>query len=87
MEVEVWDTYVTKKDGSVMHFDILVPEKIKDNSKIFGYGNEYLKSKEQEGQPITSKECKLCHIETLRKEWEIEIRKNGYIIVEMENCQ
>jgi hypothetical protein len=25
MEVAVWDTYVTKKDGSVMHFDIIAP--------------------------------------------------------------
>jgi len=28
MKVAVWDTYVTKKDGSVMHFDIIVPEEI-----------------------------------------------------------
>ncbi len=23
--VNVWDTYVTKKDGSIMHFDIIAP--------------------------------------------------------------
>ena len=25
MNVAVWDTYVTKKDGNVMHFDIIAP--------------------------------------------------------------
>jgi hypothetical protein len=27
MKVSVFDTYVTKKDGDLMHFDIIVPEK------------------------------------------------------------
>ena len=26
MKVGVWDTFVTKNDGSTMHFDIIVPE-------------------------------------------------------------
>lgn len=66
MEVAVWDTYVTKKDGSIMHFDIIAPEEIKDTTVIYGYGREYLKTKGQEGQPLTSKECRFCHIETVR---------------------
>jgi len=86
MKVAVWDTYVTKKDGSVMHFDIIAPESVKAASIIHGYGKEYLKLKGQEGQPLTSKECRFCHIETLRKEWEVEIRSKGYFIYEMENC-
>jgi hypothetical protein len=43
MKVAVWDTYVTKKDGSVMHFDILAPESIKDTAVIYNYGKDYLK--------------------------------------------
>ena len=62
MKVAVWDTYVTKKDGSIMHFDIIAPEEIKDTTVIYGYGREYLKTKGQEGQPLTSKECRFCHI-------------------------
>ncbi|RYD82581.1 MAG: DUF2024 family protein [Sphingobacteriales bacterium] len=38
MQVAVWDTYVTKKDGSVMHFDIIAPSTIKDEATIFAYG-------------------------------------------------
>jgi len=86
MQVAVWDTYVTKKDGSIMHFDIIAPSEIKDNNVIFNYGLEYLKEKGQEDQPLTSKECSFCHFETIRPQWEAEIKDKGYFILEMENC-
>lgn len=85
-KVNVWDTYVTKKNGEVMHFDILAPVDVKDTNTIYEYGKEYLKTKGQEGQPLASKQCRLCHIETLRPEWEKEINLNGYFIIEMEGC-
>jgi Domain of unknown function (DUF2024) len=47
MQVAVWDTYVTKKDGTVMHFDILVPDKLKDEEMIYNYGKDYLTTKNQ----------------------------------------
>jgi len=87
MKVAVWDTYVTKKDGSVMHFDILAPVEIKDTTIIYGYGKAYLKTKGQEGQPLTSKECRFCHVETLRPNWEADIKSKGYFIIEMEGCK
>ena len=34
MQVAVWDTYVTRKDGKVMHFDIIVPDDLEDENKI-----------------------------------------------------
>lgn len=45
MKVAVWDTYVTKQDGGVMHFDIIVPAELKDEQTIFGYGFKYLSNK------------------------------------------
>ena len=86
-KVNVWDTYVTKKDGGVMHFDILAPVEIVDTAIIYNYGNEYLKTKGQEGQPLTSKQCRLCHVETVRPAWEKEIAQQGYFIIEMEGCK
>lgn len=86
MKVAVWDTYVTKTDGTIMHFDIIAPAEMKDTAVIYNYGKEYLKSKGQEGQPLSSKECRLCHFETVRPQWESDIKKNGYYIYEMENC-
>jgi len=85
-KVNVWDTYVTKKDGKVMHFDIIAPIAIKDTTTIYNYGKEYLKTKGQEGQPLSAKQCRLCHIENLRPSWEKEIGEKGYFIIEMEGC-
>lgn len=87
MQVAVWDTYVTKKDGTIMHFDIIAPSEVKDPVVIYNYGREYLKTKGQEGQPLTSEECRFCHIETVNPQWENEIRQRGRFIYEMENCE
>ena len=85
-KVNVWDTYVTKKDGKVMHFDILAPIEVQDPSKIYEYGLQYLKSKDQESQTLTSEQCRLCHVENIRPSWEDDIKKKGYYIIEMEGC-
>ena len=84
--VKVWDTYVTKKNGEIMYFDIIATVEIKDTATIYIYGNSYLKTKGQEGQSLTSKQCRLCHIETLRPAWKAEIADKGYFIIEMEGC-
>jgi hypothetical protein len=86
MKVAIWDTYVTKKDGTIMHFDIIAPEAIRDTSIIYRYGREYIKEKGQGGQALTSRECRFCHIRAVHPQWEYAIRKKGYHIIEMENC-
>ncbi|RYE33435.1 MAG: DUF2024 family protein [Sphingobacteriales bacterium] len=86
MKVAVWDTYVTKKDGTVMHFDIIAPERVKDPEIIYGFGKEYLTLKGEQGQALNAKECSFCHIETIAPQWEQEIEAKGYFIYEMQNC-
>ncbi len=87
MEVAVWDTYVKKKDGTVMHFDILAPSSQRDTTVIHNYGREYLRTKGQEGQALTAKECRFCHVESMRPKWAEQIQKQGYFIIEMEGCE
>ncbi len=87
MQVAVWDTYVTKKDGKIMHFDIIAPSDIKDAAIIHSYGKAYLKSKGQEGQSLSAKECRFCHVRMISPQWEEDIRIKGYYILEMENCE
>jgi hypothetical protein len=86
MKVAVWDTYVTKKDGTVMHFDIIAPENIKDAEKIYTFGREYLASKGQAGQKLATKECAFCHIEQLPVDKEQIVKEKGYYIIEMQGC-
>ncbi len=85
-KVNIWDTYVKKKDGSVMHFDIVAPVAVQDESIVHQYGHEYLQEKGQEGQPLSAEQCRFCHIERLRPEWEEAIENKGYFIIEMEGC-
>lgn len=87
LKVSVYDTYVPKKEGGLMHFDILVDAKEKDLDKIYAYGKNYLQSKGQEGQPLTAKECRFCHVENARGPVEDSILAQGYYIIEMEGCK
>ena len=87
MEVAVWDTYVKKKDGTVMHFDIIAPSSQRDTLVIHNYGRDYLRTKGQDGQPLTAKECRFCHVRSVWPQWEEQIRKQGYFILEMEGCE
>ena len=87
MQVAVWDTYVTKKDGSIMHFDIIAPDNVKDEKIIYTFGKDYLLSKNQQEQSLTAKECSFCHIEKATTEMELSIEQKGYYIIEMQNCK
>lgn len=86
MKVSVWDTYIKRDDNRVMHFDILVPSDLTDESKIFSYGADYLKTKAIDGKRLTTKECQFCHIEKASDEVIAAITQKGYFIIEMENC-
>ena len=72
-EVAVWDTYVTRKDGRVMHFDIIAPSSQRDMAVIHGYGRAYLERKGEGGQSLTAKECRFCHVRVLQPKWEADI--------------
>lgn len=87
MLVAVWDTYVKRRDGRFMHFDIIVPAHVKDAEKIFEYGRKYLRVKGEDGQPLTANECRFCHVEEMKPQWEEALRRQGYFIYEMENCE
>lgn len=86
MQVAVWDTYATKRNGSVMHFDILVPAEQKDAKIIYNFGKEYLLSKKQFGQSLSSEECKFCHTEEASPIILENIHQKGYHIIEIDNC-
>lgn len=86
MKVAVWDTYVQKTNGEKMHFDILVPETIKDSEQIYRFGQEYLKGKNVKSKILTAKECEFCHIEEATQNIISDIETKGYHIIEIENC-
>jgi hypothetical protein len=85
MRAAVFDTYVTTLQGGVMHFDIVVPNDT-PFEQVTEWGKAYLKSKGQEGQPLTAKQCNFCHIEEANAEVEAAFKQEGYYIIEMEGC-
>lgn len=87
MKVAVWDTYVTRKNGKEMHFDILVPDTVTDSETIYSFGKDYLTTKQEEGSILASNECSFCHIEHATPEMEQGIALRGYYIIEMEGCE
>jgi hypothetical protein len=86
MKVAVWDTYVKRSNGLIMHFDIIVPSNLTSESKILNFGNDYLKSKSFKTGKLSSEECTFCHIENVDNSIVEEIQKKGFYIIEMENC-
>ena len=86
MKVEVWDTYVSRRDGKIMHFDILVESGKSGHDEVIAYGKSYLSTKPFEIDKITVEECKFCHIEEATQPVKDEIIKENYSIIEMENC-
>lgn len=82
INVAIWDTYLQKTNGNVMHFDIVVPENIKSLNAILEFGNRYLKSIQQTGI-LTTKECSFCHVESPTPEMLESISRQGYHIIEM----
>ncbi len=85
MECAVYDTYVTKKDGRIMHFDVIV-EANTPHEKAIEYGKEYLDSVEQGGQKMTQEECQFCHIQEAPPVVAKDIQDSGYYIQKMEGC-
>lgn len=86
MKVSVYDTFVKRQDGKIMHFDILVSSSLKNESTIYGYGKEYLKSKPFKTSNLSSKECQFCHIEQASDTITNQIKENGFFIIDMEHC-
>jgi Domain of unknown function (DUF2024) len=85
MECAVYDTYVRKKDGKTMHFDVVV-ETNTPHEKAIEYGKQYLTAIGQEGQKMTQEECQFCHIQEAPPIVARDIETKGYFIQEMEGC-
>ena len=85
MECAVYDTYVTKKDGKTMHFDVIV-EASSPHEKAIEYGKDFLNTVGQGAQKMTQEECQFCHIQEAPAIVESGIKEKGYFIQKMEGC-
>ena len=86
MKIAVYDTYVKKETGEMIHFDIFVEDIMTDIDQIYSYGKKYLSTKNMAHLELNSKECSFCHIQEASQEVEESVTKKGYYIYEMEGC-
>ncbi len=85
MQCAVYNTYVNKKEGGLMHFDVIVPHDTHPDT-VLVFGRQYLESKGQAGQALTTQECSFCHIQEDTREVEEAIVNKGFFIYEMQGC-
>lgn len=91
MKIAVWDTYVPRRprpDAAAevtMHFDILVPDGTPFEA-VQAFGRAYLAEKDEAGQPLTTRECRFCHVEQAPPALAAAVAERGYAIIEMEGC-
>lgn len=86
MKVSVWDTYVKRANDKTMHFDILVQNTVTNEELIYSFGKKYLETKSFKTGELSSKECQFCHMEEAPDNVAQKIAKDGFYILEMENC-
>lgn len=84
MKAAVWDSYLKKANGNVLHFDVVVPDNSSESAIVYKYAYEYLKSKGIDGAEINVKNCQFCHIESLTDKMRSDIESKGFHIIEMD---
>jgi len=70
-------SFVAKQEGGIMHFDVIVPDDTAPET-VISFGKAYLQSKGQANQPINSKNCLFCHIESPSETIRAGIQEKGY---------
>ncbi|WP_374661230.1 DUF2024 family protein [Inhella sp.] len=87
MEIAVYDTYVPRPDGRVMHFDVLVPAADHTLAQVLVYARLYLASKGLPNLGLDAQACHFCHTEYAAPGARQAIEQAGYAIIELAHCQ
>lgn len=85
MDCDVFDTYVTRPDGQLMHFDVIVPTGT-ELAAALAFGQTYLLSVGVTDSVVTAERCRFCHVEQATPEMAQAIGEQGYFILAMEGC-
>lgn len=85
MKCDVFDTYVTKPDGQLMHFDVIVPSGTQQE-RVLAFGQAYLAAVGVAEGQVTAEQCRFCHVEQATPEMRQAIEQKGYFILAMEGC-
>lgn len=85
MKIDVYDTYATSKEGSIIHFDVFLPEG-KSAEIALRYAKAFLISIGENADSVTSERCNFCHSEIASPEVKQHIEQYEHFILQMEGC-
>ena len=85
MQLDVYDTYARTADGTLMHFDVLVPKEQTQDPHL--YATQWLDNLGISDNQVSLELCRFCHSESsVNPEIERRIARDGYFILQMEGC-
>ena len=85
MKVAIWDIHAVKKNGGIIHFEIIVLADVKNFAVIYNYYREFFKSRKIRIN-LSSVEYSIHRREVAAKEIISVIKEKGYYIIEKEGC-
>ena len=84
-QIHVFDTFATSQSGTIMHFDVVTPEKNAETALL--YAREWLNSVGEGNAQLTPENCAYCHSEaSAPPPMQEEIACKGYAIYKLEGC-
>lgn len=87
MEIAVYDTYLPRPDGRVMHFDVLVPAEGHNLQQVLDFARRYVAGKGLPTFGLDAHACHFCHTEYGAAEARQAIERDGFAIIELAHCQ
>ena len=85
MQLDVYDSYARTADGTLMHFDVLVPRG--HTRDPHDYAARWLNEIGARDTEVSLELCRFCHSEnSASPEIERGIARDGYFILQMEGC-
>lgn len=85
MKIDVYDTYVTSKKGTTIHFDVLLPSGGKKDMAL-KFAQMFLEEIGESADSLKQERCNFCHSEIANAAMEKKIQEDGHFILQMEGC-
>jgi hypothetical protein len=86
MLLNVYDTYATTINGTILHFDVFLPSSNGNKNTAIRYAKIFLQQIGESIDAITLDRCNFCHTETANPVVKKHIEGNSYFILQMEGC-
>lgn len=85
MQIDVYDTYAKAKNGSVIHFDVLLVKGAGQDEAV-KFAGQFLEKIGENPDFLQQGICYFCHSEAASEEIEKSVIQSGHFILQMEGC-